>query len=608
MRSYRYTIVSDAANGNRIVDAQVEIRELGTTTLATGVYIAETGGDPLDPPRLLSKESGIVEYWLDDPRDVTLHISNTGAAHYHGSTGILPSFSYLITSRSDRAAGAIFVPVGTLNETNVQDALTQENAQRTAADATLTSDVAAKIPLAQKGAANGVAPLGADSKVPAANLPDAPADAVTSVNTQTGAVVLDAGDVGAADAASTETGMAELLGLHHQERLQRRRLGHMNIGVAGITLRHDDGDAADYTKTFPIERDRGIIGTFALVASYLNDPGKLTTAQIVEMLQYGNAMATHSDTHANYAAGAWTEADLQSEVVAPRETIEALHALIRAELWVTPGTFNMFLNDSEWAERHGTLVQSNYVAATGFSYDTFHWPNQEIYGSAPYAIDAETVAAVKARIDQAVANRDVLHLSLHSWRLDTAGYMTTAQYTEVCDYIKSYMDAGMLESLTVPGGLFAQPHGEWEDLIREGDFENLPYANATWGPWSATAAPVLKTDGGADGTDNYVQCSSTNRISQSRYNVADSDVEKAHYRFRCKVRNSTGTGSAYSVLLQDSTDPGRWLVSLSGAAATSWSTLERCVTVPAGLDRVSVVLQSSGAGFIDYDQVEMRRL
>lgn len=64
----------------------------------------------------------------------------------------------------------------------------------TAAVQTSLSKADAAIPTSQKGTANGVASLDSGGLVPTAQLPAAP---VTSVNSQTGAVVLAAADVGA---------------------------------------------------------------------------------------------------------------------------------------------------------------------------------------------------------------------------------------------------------------------------------------------------------------------------------------------------------------------------------------------------------------------------
>ncbi|MDI7183603.1 hypothetical protein [Leptospira santarosai] len=70
---------------------------------------------------------------------------------------------------------------------------------------TITSLIATKIPLSQKGITNGVATLGLDGKVPSSQLPPS-SGAVTSVNGQTGIVVLTNSDVNAAPASGISPG------------------------------------------------------------------------------------------------------------------------------------------------------------------------------------------------------------------------------------------------------------------------------------------------------------------------------------------------------------------------------------------------------------------
>ncbi|EMO56013.1 hypothetical protein LEP1GSC161_0099 [Leptospira santarosai str. CBC1416] len=70
---------------------------------------------------------------------------------------------------------------------------------------TITSLIATKIPLSQKGTTNGVATLGSDGKIPSSQLPPS-SGAVTSVNGQTGIVVLTNSDVNAAPASGISPG------------------------------------------------------------------------------------------------------------------------------------------------------------------------------------------------------------------------------------------------------------------------------------------------------------------------------------------------------------------------------------------------------------------
>src|SRR5204863_5118002 len=91
--------------------------------------------------------------------------------------------AHLIDAVDAHDASAIsFTPAGTIAATDVQGALAEvavdaaaaatANAAAIAGEASARADAdALRIPLTQKGAANGVATLGADSKIPANQIP-----------------------------------------------------------------------------------------------------------------------------------------------------------------------------------------------------------------------------------------------------------------------------------------------------------------------------------------------------------------------------------------------------------------------------------------------------
>ena len=84
----------------------------------------------------------------------------------------------------------------------------------------LTAADVSAIPTSQKGVANGVAELGADGLVPTSQLPVASGgDSVTSVNGETGVVILDAADVGAAPTSHVHAATAITSGTMDAARL-----------------------------------------------------------------------------------------------------------------------------------------------------------------------------------------------------------------------------------------------------------------------------------------------------------------------------------------------------------------------------------------------------
>jgi len=77
-------------------------------------------------------------------------------------------------------------------DSNLQSQLNAEAAARSSADSALQTDVNSRIPLAQKGAANGVATLGADQKIPSSQLPALAISSVFVVNSQAAQLALNA--------------------------------------------------------------------------------------------------------------------------------------------------------------------------------------------------------------------------------------------------------------------------------------------------------------------------------------------------------------------------------------------------------------------------------
>lgn len=391
------------------------------------------------------------------------------------------------------------------------------------------------------------------------------------------------------------------------QRLRERRIGHMNTGKATIAFRDDDGNVTTYTTAFPLFRDRNLVFTLGIPSANVNQATYITTAQFVEMIEYGNEGASHSQTHSSDPNDYLTEAQLQAEIVNSKTDLEALDDLIRVDAWVTPGPSNLLTSEANWTARQGQLVMANYLVAAGYTFDIHRWYGQESYGAAPYSIDDKSLADIKARIDQAVANRDSVVFSFHAHMLGDSGKLSVADFTSVLQYVRDLQDSGQIENLTMTGALLAQQYGEWEDLIREGDFADLPYANSTWGPWTATGAPTLATDGGR-GSPNYVRCSSTAYVAQTKTRVEDSDAPGSHYRLRGWVRNSAGGGTGYVVTLKDSTNTANLNVILTDAPGTTWELVERCVTIPVGLGDLTLELKSDGAGLVDFSSFELRRL
>ncbi|MFE4333962.1 collagen-like protein [Streptomyces sp. NPDC056831] len=144
---------------------------------------------------------GTVEQWLASLIGATGATGATGAPGAKGDTGATGSTGATGPKGDPGAAGTN----GKDGKDGAPGVVQSVNGQSQAAVVLAATDVGA-VPSTAAGAAGGVAQLDASGKVPAAQLPTSSGGgAVTSVNTQTGDVVLAAADVGAATAAHTHT-------------------------------------------------------------------------------------------------------------------------------------------------------------------------------------------------------------------------------------------------------------------------------------------------------------------------------------------------------------------------------------------------------------------
>lgn len=92
-----------------------------------------------------------------------------------------------------------------------------------------------------------------------------------------------------------------------------------------IILSFDDGYAEMYTNVLPEFEKRGMSGTFFIIASYLDQPGSVSTAQVKEMHHKGMEIASHSYYHSSLPS-----ADLEVDLKKSRQVLEeAIGAEVR---------------------------------------------------------------------------------------------------------------------------------------------------------------------------------------------------------------------------------------------------------------------------------------
>lgn len=164
------------------------------------------------------------------------------------------------------------------------------------------------IPVSAEGVANGVATLGGDGKIPSAQLPAGSAAPVTSVNTKTGAVVLNSTDVGAYSASAgaalasrvTATESGRLLVANNLSDLSNAGTARTNLGLGNAYSRN----VGTTSGTLADGGDSRITGA-AQKAANLSDLADVPTART--NLGLGNA-ATRNVGSANGQVAAGDDA------------------------------------------------------------------------------------------------------------------------------------------------------------------------------------------------------------------------------------------------------------------------------------------------------------
>lgn len=478
-------------------------------------------------------------------------------------------------------------------------ALDTEAAARTAADALL-------VPLTQKGAASGVAPLDAGSRVPEVNLP---AHLAQSVQQATYA---------RADLTSHEARKDDI----------RRSKGAV-VGTNGkpvVSFRIDHGVQQFIDTIWPLFKARGIpcsLGVVTDAVENASDPYEPTTTTWATLLaehRKGFEIWSHSRSHLDLPT---TGHSLTDEVIGSRQELEAQGFKVFG--WQLPGipgcTTPDYSNNwvGNWGSVYGQMVSGNYglIEQNGIVGGAARvLPTNGNYDHGHYTLDSMNAATAQSTLD------GLLNFGLSSqWMLHPKFIVggtvtcTTADVTTFLDYVKTLWDAGTIEVLTGSGLAFADPGTSRRlDLIRDGGFEaatTIPSSNGN--PWQyaggAGTGITVPTDGGHSGSKylhlpasasfTYVYQGNT-QIQNLRANGA---TFLAEVWARCTVANTEAR-----ITLQDPNDTTRlnyeYYTNLT--AGSGWQRLRVPFSIPLATTNLQTRLsRRSGTGDIDFDDLRV---
>jgi peptidoglycan/xylan/chitin deacetylase (PgdA/CDA1 family) len=289
----------------------------------------------------------------------------------------------------------------------------------------------------------------------------------------------------------------------------------------------DDSHIQDYEILWPIAQPLNIPLTIAVYYNMVAKPGEgLTWANLKTMRDQGCEIACHSRTHTDPT----TNGGLSNFI---DETITVANELALAPLgtgenynvdaFVQPGTWTGAYNFTTAASIDppvaavGQYFLSRYSLVTAYiSEDENAASLYRVHNVPAYRrlgvgrsndFTALTVAEAKKYVQKAEALGGMVCLYSHSFKINEAGWRTTAEVKELFEWIAGERNAGRIEIMSMTAAYHAQfdPNGR-VNLISDGDFHlETPGTLGEGGEipgWEATGKPTINAAAGLGGTNS----------------------------------------------------------------------------------------------------------
>jgi hypothetical protein len=439
--------------------------------------------------------------------------------------------------------------------------------------------------------------------------------------------------------AAGETHVTTTTGLHgvadmqalttHAARLSlSRRAKGGPIGTSGkgvVAFRVDHQLDEFRSLTWPILRDRGIPCGIGVVteavgdATYYLDPTATTWAQLQAAHWEGAEVWSHSASHDDPAPHGGLS--LRDEIVGSRETLEA-NGMIPVG-WQMPGvtpclTANYspnFTDNAQFGTEVGQLLLATYgliefgSRAAGARRVL---PTDGSHGLSFTNIETVSLVQAKAQVDLAInygLGVEVIH---HPRNIGKPGYMSTADFTALVDYVLAAWNAETLEVLTPSGLAFADPGRTHRfNLIRQGDFEGLSMAGTTIGTqWNVNNATgiTVETSGGHSGSNFLRFSGAVNYAFQGYTFIAEGDLQSQAFLADAWVRNQSGSASVARMYLLDNSGNNPTFVRdirLNLSAGQGWTKMRAPFCIPKTCTNLVLRISRFSGGDVDFDDVRI---
>lgn len=418
---------------------------------------------------------------------------------------------------------------------------------------------------------------------------------------------------------------AATLHLNLRHAAQRGKGGVVGTnGRAAVCFRIDHGVQQWLDTFWPQFRDRGIPASIGVVTNAIGDAGypyegtAYTWEQLRKASHEGFEIWSHSAGHAVPPSA--TRAAYHAEAIAPKAVIEANG--IRCIGYQQPGAGGSpnaipdwsanWVPGKSWDSELGQLLMATYGlieinGADGGALRALPSPANDLGW---YTLDSNTLAGMKARVDQAIAMGCAVKFMVHPAFIAGDAYpFKSADLTALLDYVKEKVDAGLLLALTASGLQHADKAAQRFDLLYDNDFATAATSGA---PWTASTAAVGHVTFGADGR-TYAQLgtgSGTGYLYQANQQVVNFAAAGQTYMAEVEAR-AVGGVTQLRIEALDETNPTELTrtATFDLAAGGAWATYRMPITIPTVSTRVvQRVRRMTGLGAAGALQVRGARL